>query len=98
VQREAIKRDRPNVYVKRRGLKGTGNSCGNTVAGVLTRTSGWKQSCQCDAAASSTRSTVLDPFAGSGTTLVVAESLGRDSIGIELNAEYIKIAEERIAD
>lgn len=96
VQREAIKRDRPNVYVKRRGLKGTGNSCGNTVAGVLTRTSGWKQSCQCDAA-SSTRCTVLDPFAGSGTTLVVAESLERDSIGIELNADYIRIAEERIA-
>ena len=39
---------------------------------------------------------VLDPFSGSGTTLLVAERLGRDSIGIELNPEYIAIAERRI--
>jgi DNA modification methylase len=41
--------------------------------------------------------TVLDPFAGSGTTLAVANSLGRDAIGIELNASYIALAHERIA-
>lgn len=39
---------------------------------------------------------VLDPFAGSGTTLMVAKQLGRRYIGIELNPEYIKIAEDRI--
>ncbi len=38
---------------------------------------------------------VLDPFCGSGTTLAVAEQLGRNSIGIELNAEYVKLAETR---
>ena len=32
---------------------------------------------------------VLDPFAGSGTTLRVAETLGRIPIGIELNAEFV---------
>ena len=41
--------------------------------------------------------TVLDPFAGSGTTLAVAAELGRSGIGCELNPEYIKLAEERIA-
>ena len=46
---------------------------------------------------------VLDPFAGSGTTLVVASQLNRKSIGIELdpcNAEIIRerLAEERKAD
>src|SRR3990167_9458019 len=41
--------------------------------------------------------TVLDPFMGSGTTAVVAERLNRQWIGIELNPEYIKIAEKRIA-
>jgi len=41
--------------------------------------------------------TVLDPFAGSGTTLAVAAELGRSGIGCELNPEYIELAERRIA-
>ena len=41
--------------------------------------------------------TVLDPFGGSGTTAVVANSHNRDAILIELNEEYIEIAKERIA-
>lgn len=40
--------------------------------------------------------TVLDPFMGSGTTGVVARKLNRNFIGIELNAEYIEIANNRI--
>lgn len=40
--------------------------------------------------------TVLDPFMGSGTTGMACKRLGRDFIGIELNEEYIKIAEARI--
>ena len=38
---------------------------------------------------------VLDPFFGSGTTGWVAQRLGREWLGIELNPEFIKIAEER---
>jgi hypothetical protein len=41
---------------------------------------------------------VLDPFAGSGTTGLVAVKLGRDFVGIELNPDYIAIAERRIKD
>jgi len=41
--------------------------------------------------------TVLDPFMGSGTVGAVAKSLDRDYVGIELNPEYIKLAEKRIA-
>jgi DNA modification methylase len=41
--------------------------------------------------------TVLDPFAGSGTTLAVAQRLGRNSIGIELNPDYTTLAEKRLA-
>ena len=39
---------------------------------------------------------VLDPFIGSGTTGVVAYDLGRRFVGIELNPEYIHIAERRL--
>ncbi len=41
--------------------------------------------------------TVLDPFAGSGTTLFVAQRLQRNSIGIELSPEYCEIIEGKVA-
>jgi DNA modification methylase len=41
--------------------------------------------------------TVLDPFAGSGTTLLVAQALGRRGIGIDLNPDYLKQALTRNA-
>ena len=40
--------------------------------------------------------TVLDPFAGSGTTGIVAQRLKRNAILIEISSEYIKIINERI--
>lgn len=40
---------------------------------------------------------VLDPFLGSGTTAVVAQSLGRQWIGIEVNPLYVQLAEQRLA-
>jgi site-specific DNA-methyltransferase (adenine-specific) len=39
---------------------------------------------------------VLDPFAGSGTSLVAAEILGRQWIGIELSPNYCQVAETRV--
>ena len=42
--------------------------------------------------------TVLDPFAGSGTTLAVAAEQGRSGIGCELNPEYIALAKKRIRE
>lgn len=39
---------------------------------------------------------VLDPFAGSGTTLKVAKSLGRNYIGYELYKNYKPVIEEKI--
>ena len=42
--------------------------------------------------------TVLDPFLGSGTTLAVAIEEGRDGIGVELNPDYVTLAEARLAE
>ena len=40
--------------------------------------------------------TILDPFMGSGTTLVACQRLGRHGIGIELDPEYFDIACRRV--
>lgn len=39
---------------------------------------------------------ILDPFLGSGTTAIAAKQLGRNFIGIEINPDYCKIAEDRL--
>ena len=39
---------------------------------------------------------VLDPFAGSGTTLRAAKDLGQKAIGIEIELKYVKIAAQRL--
>lgn len=39
---------------------------------------------------------IIDPFLGSGTTAVAADLLGRKWIGIEINADYIEIANQRL--
>ena len=38
---------------------------------------------------------VLDPFCGTGTTMVVAQKLSRKSIGIDISSEYLKMSKER---
>lgn len=40
---------------------------------------------------------VLDPFAGSGSTLAAAEAVGYESIGVEFDQHYIKVAKKAIA-
>ncbi len=40
---------------------------------------------------------VLDPFCGTGTTLLVARNLGRKSVGIDISPQYLRRAEERCA-
>jgi len=56
---------------------------------------GWEQSCDCETDETKPGIT-LDSFTGSGTTLLKAKELGRQFVGIELNPEYVAMAQKRV--
>jgi DNA modification methylase len=63
-----------------------------------TVTTGWRQPDGCHGCGlPPVPATVLDPFAGSGTTAEVAWKLGRSAVLCELNPEYVKLIEKRLA-
>lgn len=90
----AVTRERPNDLTKRTGEDGTGNHCGNTVAGVSVRTLGWQPGCECGGYVVPCR--VLDPFSGTGTSGMIATELGREYVGCELNPQYAQDSASRI--
>jgi DNA modification methylase len=61
------------------------------------QTIGWRPSCKCPAA-DPAPSRILDPFAGAGTTGLVADRLGRDATLIDLNTQYAGMALNRIVE
>ena len=85
-------------YNARGGPKGMVDMSKTWKPGVnLTTTTGWRPTCTCKNEGTG-RCIVLDPFAGSGTTLWVAEHFGRDSIGIELSPEYCELINKRMSN
>ena len=58
------------------------------------KTLGWQPTCDCGAA--TVPATVLDPFIGRGTTAIVAQRLGRRSIGVDLNSDYLALARKNL--
>lgn len=63
---------------------------------ISTRAVGWHPGCACGE--SPVPCTVLEPFAGSGTTLAVAIKHGRHAIGIELNPDYKPLIMKRLKE
>ena len=62
----------------------------------LTDTIGWHPTCGCGRE-DTVPAIVFDPFAGSGTTLMVARALGRNGVGLDLSMTYIReCAKERL--
>jgi hypothetical protein len=55
---------------------------------------GWAATCDCNAG-DPIPQIVLDPFAGSGTTAMVALQNGRQAIGTELNPKYLRLQDDR---
>ena len=81
-------RDRAERRARGRTRRGRGNP---RVSATL-ETTGWTDCGHNDYRAG----TVLDPFAGTGTTLAVAVGLGRDAIGIDLDPDNKALARERL--
>ena len=79
---------------KAKATRRTLNATQVTPAGVTTK--GFRATCECGAEA--VPAVCLDPFAGSGTTAIVADRLGRDAILIEISPEYARMAQRRIRD
>lgn len=75
-----------NVAHRTKGWQGGGYTPGTTVTAH-------RPTCRHDAPPGA--AVCLDPFCGSGTTLMVAERLGRDAIGIDLQPDYVAIARRR---
>ena len=73
--------------------RGHGGHRGNNLQ-TSTQTLGWQPTCGCNA--DTVPATVLDPFVGSGTTVAIAQSLGRRGVGLDLNSEYLENAAKRI--
>jgi DNA modification methylase len=73
--------------------RSTGAPHGGAIKDYQTKTIGWEPSCKCSAPPQP--SLVLDPFAGSGTTLFVAARMGRNSVGYELSEEYCRLIVNR---
>ena len=76
---------------KETGMRGVGSM---PKVSETYRTVGWKKNCECDADVSPC--IVMDIFMGSGTTAFVSKRLGRRYLGIELNEEYVEIANNRL--
>jgi len=79
------------------GKFGRTQPSGTMVAPPHRETVGWEPTCDCPDNDGSGKCIVLDPFAGSGTTLLVAERLGREGVGIEINPEYVEMAKRRLS-
>jgi DNA modification methylase len=65
----------------------------------VSTTVGWQPSCSCSGVTESDilPAVVLDPFSGAGTSALVAKTLGRSCICIELNPDYIALTAKRLA-
>ncbi|MGB8987097.1 MAG: site-specific DNA-methyltransferase, partial [Candidatus Sulfotelmatobacter sp.] len=87
---ESLNSTRPNMTGQEnmQGWKGTTNVYTHA------KTTGWRPTCNHNH--DPVPCIVLDPFAGSGTTGVVAEALGRQFIGLDLSADYLRMAKQRI--
>ena len=79
---------RPDIIVKNETSKDYGHPCSKPIEF-------WKELTARGSVLES--DTILDPFMGSGTTLVAAKQLNRNAVGIEISEDYCNLAKQRLA-
>jgi len=85
-----------NGKAKESGLRGSTQPPGDYITSAQYITTGWTE-CECPDDGTKWRpGVVLDPFAGSGTTLMVANELERDAIGFDLDERNASLARDRV--
>ena len=77
------------------GVRTARGSASDNVSRTVATITGYACACD-DTTAPSTPGVVLDPFAGTGTTVMVARALGRTGIGVDLSADYLRLADWRV--
>ncbi|MHA1248767.1 MAG: DNA-methyltransferase [Candidatus Helarchaeota archaeon] len=90
---KVIKQSEPKPYTADTEFITHGTYDSTLHAVAIRKCIGWTD-CGCNAGWEA--GIVLDPFMGSGTVAIVAQRLGRNWIGIELNPDYIEIANKRL--
>ena len=74
-----------------KGMDPSSRWSGSPRGTTASQTTGWEPGCDCGHAP--IPATVLDPFVGSGTTCRVADRLGRHGVGLDINDEYLDMAQ-----
>ena len=84
-------------FGNKQGVRNDRGAAGNSYKEIVaTETTGWRPTCSHEG--EPVPCTVLDIFLGSGTVGKVAQDLGREWIGIELNENYCELARKRTAN
>lgn len=104
-RRPVVEKEREHGWVRStaggRHRSGDGNPGERVGQQVVNRTTATivGEECACSTPDAPTRpAVVLDPFVGTGTTVLVANTLGRLGVGVDLSADYLRLARWRTQD
>ena len=79
-------------------LDGSSGWAGSPRGATISKATGWRAGCDCADNCGSGRAVVLDPFCGSGTTVAVANRMGRCGVGLDISGKYLdEQARKRVA-